>query len=55
LLPNGDANYLLWRLRSTPATAGIPVFVMTADRLDDATEAKLKRDVCGRPGAVLIF
>ena len=28
---------------------------MTAERLDEATEAKLKRDVCGRPGAVRFF
>ena len=28
---------------------------MTADSLDESTEAKLKRDVCGRPGAVRFF
>ena len=52
ILPNGDAHYLLWRLRSTAATAGIPVFVMTATQLDEAAEANLRREVCGRPGAV---
>jgi CheY-like chemotaxis protein len=52
ILPNGDAHYLLWRLRTTPATAGIPVIVMTAAPLDEVTEANLRREVCGRPGAV---
>jgi response regulator RpfG family c-di-GMP phosphodiesterase len=47
-----DAHYLLWRLRTTPATAGIPVIVMTAAPLDEVTEANLRREVCGRPGAV---
>jgi CheY-like chemotaxis protein len=52
---NGDAYYLLSRLRSTAATDSIPVFVMSEDRLDEATESDLKRDICGRPGAVRFF
>ncbi len=50
LIPKGDAPHLLSRLRSTPATDRIPVFVMTARRLDDTTEEELTRDICGRPG-----
>jgi CheY-like chemotaxis protein len=54
-MPNGDAHYLLWRLRSTPETARIPVFVMSGQDLDETTQISLKRDVCGLPGAVRIF
>jgi len=42
-MANGDVNYLLWRLRSTPATENIPVFVMSGRRPDDATETGLTR------------
>jgi CheY-like chemotaxis protein len=52
---NGDAQYLLTRLRSTAATESVPVFVMSEDRFDEVTEASLKRDVCGRPGATRHF
>ena len=46
---------LMSRLRSTPATDSVPVFVMSEKRLDEATESHLRRDVCGRPGAVELF
>ena len=54
-MPNGDAQYLLYRLRSTPATENIPVFVMSGRPLDEMTVQILKRDICGRPGAAQIF
>jgi CheY-like chemotaxis protein len=54
-MPNGDANYLLWRLRSTAETAKIPVFVMSARPLDEVTQANVQRDVCGHRGAERIF
>jgi CheY-like chemotaxis protein len=54
-MPNGDAHYLLWRLRSTPTTENIPVFVMSGRRLDEVVEQNLMREVCGRPGAARIF
>lgn len=54
-MPNGDAKYLLHRLRSTPATATIPVFVISGQPLDEVTTQSLKRDICGRPGAMKIF
>jgi CheY-like chemotaxis protein len=46
-LPNGNAHYLLWRLRNTLETGRIPVPVMTANPLD---QASLRREVSGRPG-----
>jgi CheY-like chemotaxis protein len=54
-MPNGDAQYLLYRLRSSPLTENIPVFVISARRLSELTEQTLKRPICGRPGAVQIF
>jgi CheY-like chemotaxis protein len=54
-MPNGDAHYLLTRLRSTAATESVPVFVMSEGRFDEATESNLKREVCGRPGATRFF
>jgi len=54
-MPNGDALYLLSRLRTLPATANIPVFVISGRRLDDAVRQNLMREICGRPGAVRIF
>ena len=50
-MPDGDAQYLLYRLRSTPATENIPVFVISGRRLSEPTEQILKREICGRPGA----
>ena len=50
-MPDGDAFYLLTRLRSTPATGTIPVVIMTGRPLDKWTEDSLRREVCGRPGA----
>jgi CheY-like chemotaxis protein len=54
-MPNGDAVYLLWKLRSTPSTANIPFFVMSERPLDEVTKQSLKREVCGRPGAARIL
>jgi CheY-like chemotaxis protein len=50
LISNGNALYLLRRLRATPTTARIPVLVMTANDLDETTKSELKREVRGRPG-----
>lgn len=54
-MPDGDANYLLNKLRSTPATANIPVFVMSGRRLEDLTIANLRRKIGDLPGAVRLF
>lgn len=54
-MPDGDAQYLLYRLRATPATENIPVFVISGRPLSDLTQQTLKRTICGHPGALLIF
>jgi hypothetical protein len=51
----GDPYFLLSRLRSTPNTTKIPVFVTTTRIVDEVTKANLMRDVCGWPGATLFF
>jgi CheY-like chemotaxis protein len=54
-MPNGDAQYLLGRLRSSAITANIPVIVISARQLDDVTQHNLRRSFSGRPGAAHIF
>lgn len=54
-MPGGDAFYLLWRLRTTPAAGNIPVFVISGRNIDKAAESKLRREICGLPGAARIF
>jgi CheY-like chemotaxis protein len=54
-MPNGDAQYLLTRLRTTAATANIPVIVLSGLRLNEVTEQCLKREICGHPGATQIL
>lgn len=54
-LPNGGVAYLLSRLRTTPATRNIPVFVLTGRNLDEITQQNLMREVCGKPGVARIF
>lgn len=51
----GSVNYLLWRLRSNRETERIPLFIATGCLIDEATEELLKRDVCGKPGALRVF
>jgi CheY-like chemotaxis protein len=54
-MPNGDAQYLLTKLRTTEATSRIPVIVLSGRRLSDSTEQSLKREICGYPGATQIL
>ena len=54
-MPNGDAEYLLARLRSTPETGSIPVIVQSGRRLNDSIRQRLQEQVCGQPGAVRIL
>ncbi|HTO60879.1 MAG TPA: response regulator [Bradyrhizobium sp.] len=53
-MPNGDAEYLLAKLRTTAATENIPVIVMTGRSLNTVTQQNLKRDIAGHPGAAHI-
>jgi CheY-like chemotaxis protein len=50
-MPNGDAQYLLTRLRTTAATARIPVIVLSGRQLGELTVQSLTREICGHPGA----
>jgi CheY-like chemotaxis protein len=53
-LPDGNAERLLWRLRSSPRTRPLPVFIM-AETLAKYTEDNLKREVAGVAGAAGFF
>jgi CheY-like chemotaxis protein len=54
-MPNGDAEYLLTRLRSVPETKSIPVIVQSGRRLNDSLKQRLRRNIGGQPGAVRIL
>jgi CheY-like chemotaxis protein len=54
-MPNGDAQYLLTKLRTTAATENIPVIVLSGRQLNEATVQSLKREICGHPGAAKIL
>jgi len=54
-MPNGDAEYLLARLRSTPETQHIPVVVQSGRQLSDEVKQRLQGEVCGHPGASVIL
>jgi CheY-like chemotaxis protein len=54
-MPNGDAQYLLTRLRTTAATANIPVIVLSGRQLNEVTLQSLTREICGHPGATQIL
>lgn len=53
-LPDGDAERLLWKLRSSPRTRQLPIFVM-AEKLSKNNQDNLKRDVAGAAGAAGFF
>jgi CheY-like chemotaxis protein len=54
-MPNGDAQYLLTKLRTTAATGNIPVIVLSGRQLDEVTLQSLRREICGHPGAAQIL
>jgi CheY-like chemotaxis protein len=54
-MPNGDAEFLLTRLRNAPETRSIPVIVQTGRRLNDSIRQRLRRPVGGEPGATRIL
>jgi len=53
-LPDGNAEHLLWKLRSSPRTRQLPVFIM-AETLAKYTQDNLKREVAGVAGAAGFF
>jgi CheY-like chemotaxis protein len=54
-MPNGNAQYLLSRLRMTRATEKLPVIVLSGRDLGEATVRALNREICGHPGATRIL
>jgi CheY-like chemotaxis protein len=54
-MPNGNAEYLLTRLRSVPETGSIPVIVQSGRRLNDSIKQRLRQEISGRPGAARIL
>jgi CheY-like chemotaxis protein len=54
-MPDGDAQHLLHRLRSTPATENIPVIVVSGKAFNELTEQTLRREICNHPGALRVF
>jgi len=53
-MPEADINFLMWRLRSTPALEKTPVLAITA-HYDAASLEALKRDLFGRRGVDEVF
>ena len=54
LLPDGNAEHLLWKLRSRPRTRQLLVFI-TAETLSKYSQDNLKREVVGAAGAAGFF
>lgn len=54
-MPNGGAQYLLAKLRTTPATRNIPLIVLSEGQLDEAARQVLHREICGNPGAMRVL
>ncbi len=53
-LADGGAGHLLWKLRSSPRTRQLPIFIM-AETLNKYTQDNLKREVAGAAGAAGFF
>lgn len=54
VMPNGDAEYLLSKLRNAPSTRHVPVIVYTSHALDGPIAMRLQQVTAGQPGAVRI-
>ncbi|UFZ06057.1 response regulator [Bradyrhizobium ontarionense] len=54
-MPNGDAEYLLTKLRSTPETSTIPVIVQSARSLSNTVRRRLEGSISGYPGAARVL
>jgi CheY-like chemotaxis protein len=54
-MPNGDAQYLLAKLRTTAETGSIPVIVLSGRKLNEVALQSLKREIAGHPGATQIL
>ena len=54
-MPNGDAEYLLRRLRANKPTANIPVIVLSGRQLSDAADQRLRREIGYHQGAAHVL
>jgi CheY-like chemotaxis protein len=54
-MPNGDAQYLLTKLRTNVATENVPVIVLSGQQLNKAAVQNLQREISGHPGAAQIL
>jgi CheY-like chemotaxis protein len=54
-MQNGDAEYLLLRLRIAPETKNIPVIVQSGRPLNDSIKQRLRQEIYGQPGAARIL
>jgi CheY-like chemotaxis protein len=54
-MPEADINFLMWRLRSTPALEKTPVLAITAHHYDAMTIDALKRELFGRRGVEMVL
>lgn len=54
-LSDGDAHYLLTRLRTTPATRNTPFIVLSQQHPSEALMQSLTREIGGRPGAAKVL
>lgn len=54
-MANGDAQYLLTKLRTNPPTGNVPFVVWTGRRLDVVKLQALQREIYGNPGAAKIL
>lgn len=52
---DGDAHYLLAKLRNNPATQKIPVLILSGKPLNATAKANLRRDIRGHAGALQVF
>jgi CheY-like chemotaxis protein len=54
-MPNGNAEYLLTRLRNASETRSIPVIVQSGRHLNDSIKQRLRQEISGQPGAARIL
>jgi CheY-like chemotaxis protein len=54
-MPNGDAQYLLTKLRASAATSNIPVIVLSGRKLNDTITQNLQRKIGGHPGVAQVL
>jgi hypothetical protein len=54
-MPNGNAEYLLTRLRNAPESRSISVIIQSGRRFNESIKQDLRREICGQPDAARIL